>query len=107
MRTVGDACGQTHDTTTRRWLSTDRVRGFASDFDLRFDSSAGETPMAEDSRSDNGVEGSDRLELTRLIPNLLQRYFDFFRPGHTEGLVPSRIKELARLKIAALNQCDT
>ena len=49
----------------------------------------------------------DRLDLTRLIPDLLTRYFDFFRPGHTEGVVPARIKELARLKIAALNQCDT
>ena len=50
---------------------------------------------------------SDRLDLSHLIPDLLERYFDFFRPGHQEGVVPSRIKELARLKIAALNQCDT
>ena len=35
------------------------------------------------------------------------RYFAFFKPGHTEGIVPARIKELARLKIAALNECDT
>ena len=47
------------------------------------------------------------LDLTRLIPDLLARYFEFFRPGHQEGIVSSRIKELARLKIAALNQCDT
>ncbi len=47
------------------------------------------------------------LDLLRLIPDLLARYFEFFRPGHQEGIVPSRIKELARLKIAALNQCDT
>ena len=39
--------------------------------------------------------------------DFFERYFDFFRPGHQEGVVPSRIKELARLKIAALNGCDT
>ena len=47
------------------------------------------------------------LQLTELIPDLFERYFAFFRPGHREGIVPCRIKELARLKIAALNQCDT
>ena len=49
----------------------------------------------------------DGLNLAELIPDLFARYFDFFRPGHQEGIVPSRIKELARLKIAALNECDT
>lgn len=49
----------------------------------------------------------DRLDLTALIPEHFERYFAFFRPGHREGVVPSRIKELARLKIAALNGCDT
>ena len=39
--------------------------------------------------------------------DFFERYFAFFRPGHQEGVVPSRIKELARLKIAALNDCDT
>ena len=47
------------------------------------------------------------LNLAALIPDLFARYFEFFRPGHQEGIVPSRIKELARLKIAALNECDT
>ncbi len=61
--------------------------------------------MAEDSRS--GSAPDDRLDLIQLIPDLLARYFDFFRPGHNDGAVPARIKELARLKIAALNQCDT
>ncbi len=42
-----------------------------------------------------------------LLPEFYERYFAFFRPGHQEGVVPSRIKELARLKIAALNDCDT
>lgn len=49
----------------------------------------------------------DTLNLTELLPDLFDRYFTFFRPGHTEGVLPSRIKELARLKIAALNGCDT
>ena len=39
--------------------------------------------------------------------DFFERYFAFFRPGHQEGVVPSRIKELARLKVAALNDCDT
>ena len=42
-----------------------------------------------------------------LLPDFFDRFFEFFRPGHQEGVVPSRIKELARLKIAALNDCDT
>jgi len=50
---------------------------------------------------------SDTLNLAALIPELFARYFAFFTPGHTQGIVPARIKELARLKIAALNQCDT
>ena len=49
----------------------------------------------------------DTLNLAALIPEHFGRYFAFFTPGHTQGIVPTRIKELARLKIAALNQCDT
>lgn len=47
------------------------------------------------------------LNLTELIPEHFERWFAFFRPGHREGIVPSRIKELARLKVAQLNECDT
>jgi len=50
---------------------------------------------------------ADGLDLMKLIPDLFERYFAFFRPGHLEGCVPVREKELARLKIAALNECDT
>ena len=53
------------------------------------------------------TRASDRLDLGALIPDHFARYFEFFRPGHQEGIVPARIKELARLKIAALNECDT
>ena len=49
----------------------------------------------------------DALNLPELIPDLFGRWFAFFQPGHREGILPSRIKELARLKIAALNGCDT
>lgn len=47
------------------------------------------------------------LNLAALIPEHFERFFEFFRPGHNEGVVPARIKELARLKIAELNNCDT
>ena len=42
-----------------------------------------------------------------LVPEFFDRYFAFFRPGHQQGVVPCRIKEMARIKIAALNGCDT
>ena len=50
---------------------------------------------------------SAAMNLTELIPEHFGRYFEFFRPGHNDGVVPARIKEIARLKIAALNGCDT
>jgi hypothetical protein len=53
------------------------------------------------------MAGHETLDLAALIPEHFRRYFAFFTPGHTQGIVPARIKELARLKIAALNQCDT
>ena len=58
-------------------------------------------------QSTDDASQTDSLNLTELIPDLFQRYFEFFKPGHQEGVVPSRIKELARLKIADLNGCDT
>lgn len=47
------------------------------------------------------------MNMLELAPELFDRYFEFFRPAHTQGIVPARIKELARLKIAALNACNT
>jgi hypothetical protein len=47
------------------------------------------------------------FNMLELLPDFFERFFAFFRPGHQEGVVPSRIKELARLKIAAINECDT
>ncbi len=59
------------------------------------------SPRTPESSADRG------LNLAELIPEHFARFFAFFKPGHQEGVVPSRIKELARLKIAALNGCDT
>ncbi len=58
------------------------------------------------STTDSSSAG-DGLNLAELIPDIFERYFAFFRPGHQDGVVPARIKELARLKIAAMNECDT
>ena len=52
-------------------------------------------------------EAAQPLNMQALLPEMFERYFEFFRPGHREGVLPSRIKELARLRIAALNDCDT
>jgi hypothetical protein len=57
--------------------------------------------------TDTPRPASDALNLQALIPEHFARYFTFFRPGHTEGVVPARLKELARLKVASLNECDT
>ena len=57
--------------------------------------------------SNDAATGWEALDLAALIPEHFGRFFAFFKPGHTEGVVPARIKELARLKIAALNGCDT
>lgn len=47
------------------------------------------------------------LNMTEELPDLFERFFAFFRPAHTEGVAPARIKEIARIKIAAMNECDT
>jgi hypothetical protein len=63
--------------------------------------------MADKASKQRGPERSKRLNLLELIPDHFERFFAFFRPGHQEGVVAARIKELARLKIAAMNECDT
>jgi hypothetical protein len=52
-------------------------------------------------------QGAPPMNLIELIPEHFDRFFAFFGPGHNEGVLPARIKELARLKVAALNECDT
>ena len=59
---------------------------------------------APDPSSQTPIEPENPLAL---LPEFFERYFAFFRPGHQEGVVPARIKELARLKVAAQNDCDT
>ena len=58
-----------------------------------------------DSSEPSGAD--DVLNIPELIPELFGGLMTFFRPGHREGVVPSRIKELARLKVAEINGCDT
>ena len=55
----------------------------------------------------SGEDTSAGLDLLSLIPEHFERFFAFFGPGHNEGVLPARIKELARLKVAELNDCDT
>lgn len=47
------------------------------------------------------------LNMMELLPDFFEQFFGFFRTAHTEGVAPARIKEIARIKIAALNECDT
>ena len=61
----------------------------------------------QEQRPPEDEESSAGLDMMNLIPDLFEKFFEFFRPGHTEGIAPARIKELARLKIAAINDCDT
>ena len=42
------------------------------------------------------------LPMTDLLPEFFQSFFDFFRPAHTEGVAPSRIKEIARIVFETL-----
>ena len=63
--------------------------------------------MSAEERSPGATESDEPINLMEQIPDLFAKFFDFFRPGHTEGVTPARIKELARLKVAAINDCDT
>jgi len=41
------------------------------------------------------------------LPDFFGSYFSFYYPAHEQGVVETRIKELARLHIARLNACPT
>lgn len=38
-------------------------------------------------------------------PSLFKKFLDFYLPAKFEGLLPLALKELVRLRIAALNDC--
>ena len=40
-------------------------------------------------------------------PDMIESYFKFYYPLHNGGIVDPMLKELVRLRIAALNQCLT
>jgi len=39
-------------------------------------------------------------------PDFFEQYFSFFYPAHEHGVLDTRIKEIARLEIARLNECQ-
>ncbi len=39
-------------------------------------------------------------------PEMFERYFSFFYPAHENGVLETRIKEIARIQIARLNNCQ-
>ena len=41
------------------------------------------------------------------LPEMFDRYFEFYYPAHQGGCVEADLKELVRLKIARLNDCFT
>jgi hypothetical protein len=53
------------------------------------------------------ANGSDTtfVRLLSYRADLAPAFFDFYMPLRGDGLVPARIKELARLRIARLNTC--
>lgn len=41
------------------------------------------------------------------LPGAFKAYWDFYAPLRLEGVLDAKLKELVRLKIAALNNCAT
>jgi alkylhydroperoxidase family enzyme len=41
------------------------------------------------------------------LPEAFKAYWNFYAPLRLEGLLDAKLKELVRLKIAALNDCAT
>ncbi len=58
-------------------------------------------------KSAKGTEGATPLEqVLGQRPELLSRYREFYKSFWEEGLVPHRVLELCRLRIAAIHDCD-
>ena len=51
--------------------------------------------MTADEKPADATTGMNMMEL---LPDFFERFFAFFRPAHQEGVLDSRVKELARLK---------
>ncbi|MBV8772490.1 MAG: hypothetical protein JO166_09200 [Deltaproteobacteria bacterium] len=47
----------------------------------------------------------DHIRVLAHRPDMYAAYYKFLYPLHTSGIVEVPIKELARLKVAELNQC--
>ncbi len=58
-------------------------------------------------RLEAGGRDSEMARTLAHLPGLFRRYFAFFYPAHEEGVVETRVKELARLRVAQLNDCPS
>jgi len=57
--------------------------------------------------ADEAGAGSTVLRVLGHRPDMIEAYFKFYYPLHNSGIVDPALKELVRLRIAALNQCLT
>ena len=60
-----------------------------------------------DPRTRDFVKIGGALVVTVALPEAFKAYWDFYAPLRLKGLLDARLKELVRLKIAALNDCAT
>jgi len=60
--------------------------------------------MSAEERSPASSEAAAGLNMLELIPDLYSKFFEFFRPGHNEGVVPAPIKELFARHASATRQ---
>ena len=67
------------------------------------------SPATRDRVQATEAAGSDASGLRAFahLPELFDRYFEFYYPNHQGGCVEADLKELVRLKIARLNDCFT
>ena len=52
------------------------------------------------------ASGDEMFGVYGHCPDLWKSYLDFYRPAKYGGRLPFALKELVRLKIAALNSCQ-
>ena len=64
--------------------------------------------MTAKTQEPDRLEAGDAFDLTALIPEHFARWFEFFRPGHREGIVPSRVKaSSSRVFTSIFSGCAT